>query len=93
MLEFVQRHTDNSTGHHLAGSSVHVDLAFMRRGMPRLAAHMPYRVVVRFVQLSALCQTDVRELAAVAHTQSREIVDRDRVHLRLGAAVEVRPVQ
>ncbi len=46
-LEFVQRHTDGSTGHHLAGSSVHIDLAFLRRGMPRLAAHMPYRVVVR----------------------------------------------
>jgi len=48
VLQFVQRHTDGSTGHHLAGSSVHVDLAFLRRGMPRLAAHMPYRVVVRF---------------------------------------------
>ena len=47
MLEFVQRHTDASTEHHLAGSSVHVDLAFLRRGMPRLAAHVPYRVVVR----------------------------------------------
>ena len=47
VLEFVQRHTDGNTGHHLAGSSVHVDLAFLRRGMPSLAAHMPYRVVVR----------------------------------------------
>ncbi len=51
VLEFVQRHTDGSTGHHLAGSSVHVDLAFLRRGMPRLAAHMPYRVVVRKLRL------------------------------------------
>ena len=49
VLEFVQRHTDGSTGHHLAGSSVHVDLAFLRRGMPQLAAHVPYRVVVCFV--------------------------------------------
>jgi len=25
---------------------VHVDLAFLRKDMPRLAAHLPYRVVV-----------------------------------------------
>lgn len=47
VLAFLQRHTDASTGHHLAGSSVHVDLAFLRRRMPRLAAHVPYRIVVR----------------------------------------------
>lgn len=29
-----------------AGSSVHVDLAFLRKDMPQLAAHLPYRVVV-----------------------------------------------
>ena len=28
------------------GSSVHVDLAFLRQHMPRLAEHLPYRVVV-----------------------------------------------
>ena len=29
-----------------AGSSVHVDLTFLRKDMPQLAAHLPYRVVV-----------------------------------------------
>jgi oligoribonuclease (3'-5' exoribonuclease) len=89
VLAFVQRYTDDTTRHHLAGlnsaawyrdpglivccpmhslhlleaaaltarqqrattgwhagSSVHVDLAFLRKDMPQLAAHLPYRVVV-----------------------------------------------
>ena len=29
----------------LAGNSVHVDAAFLRRWMPRLAAHLHYRIV------------------------------------------------
>lgn len=41
------RHCDSTTTHHLAGSSVHVDLTFLRRRMPALAALLPYRVVVR----------------------------------------------
>jgi oligoribonuclease (3'-5' exoribonuclease) len=93
VLAFVQRYTDDTTRHHLAGlnsgawhrdpdlivccpmhnlrllevaalsvcqqqgvidslagSSVHVDLAFLRKDMPQLAAHLPYRVVVSVSQ-------------------------------------------
>lgn len=45
-VAFVERHCDETTTHHLAGSSVHVDLTFLRRRMPALAALLPYRVVV-----------------------------------------------
>mmetsp|Transcript_1037 Transcript_1037/g.3147 ORF Transcript_1037/g.3147 Transcript_1037/m.3147 type:complete len:281 (-) Transcript_1037:213-1055(-) len=44
-VAFVERHCDETTTHHLAGSSVHVDLTFLRRRMPALAALLPYRVV------------------------------------------------
>jgi oligoribonuclease len=44
VLSFVARHT--VAGHaQLAGNSVHCDLGFLRRYMPRLAAHLHYRIV------------------------------------------------
>lgn len=44
VLEFVQRYT-TAGGAHLAGNSVHADLAFLKRYMPSLAAHLHYRIV------------------------------------------------
>ena len=43
VLAFVELHTPRHTP--LAGSSVHMDLAFFRVHMPRLAAHLHYRIV------------------------------------------------
>jgi len=44
VLSFVARHTQPQAAQ-LAGNSVHVDLAFLRRYMPSLAAHLSYRIV------------------------------------------------
>ena len=44
MLAFVGAHTEAGAAQ-LAGNSVHVDAAFLRRWMPRLAAHLHYRIV------------------------------------------------
>lgn len=43
-LAFVSRFCAHGTAQ-LAGNSVHVDLSFLKRYMPRLAAHLSYRVV------------------------------------------------
>lgn len=45
VVAFVEKFCDSTTSHHLAGSSVHVDLAFLRLHMPALAALLPFRVV------------------------------------------------
>eukprot|EP00873_Tetraselmis_striata_P017782 jgi/Tetstr1/438046/TSEL_026672.t1 len=45
VLEFVRSHVPSSGQALLAGSSVHVDLAFLRAHMPRLAEHLHYRIV------------------------------------------------
>ncbi|KAK9820106.1 hypothetical protein WJX72_006205 [[Myrmecia] bisecta] len=44
VLKFVQRHTEPKLAQ-LAGNSVHVDLAFLRKHMPLLAEHIPHRIV------------------------------------------------
>ncbi len=44
VLAFVEAHTEAGAAQ-LAGNSVHVDAAFLRRWMPRLAAHLHYRIV------------------------------------------------
>ena len=44
VLAFVAAHTHPGAAQ-LAGNSVHCDLAFLRRYMPRLAAHLHYRIV------------------------------------------------
>ena len=44
VLAFVGAHTEAGAAQ-LAGNSVHVDAAFLRRWMPRLAAHLHYRIV------------------------------------------------
>lgn len=44
VLAFVAAHTAAGAAQ-LAGNSVHVDAAFLRRRMPRLAAHMHHRIV------------------------------------------------
>jgi len=44
VLAFVAAHTQPGTAT-LAGNSVHCDLAFIKRYMPRLAAHLHYRIV------------------------------------------------
>jgi len=44
VLAFVAAHTQPGTAT-LAGNSVHCDLAFIKRYMPRLAAHFHYRIV------------------------------------------------
>ena len=43
VLEFITRHVPEPGAAQLAGSSVHVDLAFMRKGMPRLVDYLHYR--------------------------------------------------
>ena len=40
----MEAHTEAGAAQ-LAGNSVHVDAAFLRRWMPRLAAHLHYRIV------------------------------------------------
>ncbi len=45
VLEFVQRHVPEPGTAQVAGNSVHVDLAFLKRYMPRLAEHLHYRWV------------------------------------------------
>jgi oligoribonuclease (3'-5' exoribonuclease) len=42
LLGFVVRHTDAGEAR-LAGNSVHVDMHFLRRCMPRLFAHLSHR--------------------------------------------------
>ncbi|KAK9838571.1 hypothetical protein WJX81_007867 [Elliptochloris bilobata] len=44
VLAFVGAHTEAGAAQ-LAGNSVHVDAAFLRRWMPRLSAHLHYRIV------------------------------------------------
>lgn len=44
MLRFVRKHTQPGCCH-LAGNTVHCDLGFIKRYMPRLAAHLHYRIV------------------------------------------------
>ena len=44
VLAFVEAHTEAGVAQ-LAGNSVHVDAVFLRRWMPRLAAHLHYRIV------------------------------------------------
>jgi oligoribonuclease len=44
VLAFVALHADAGSAT-LAGNSVHCDLAFLKRHMPRLAAHLHYRIV------------------------------------------------
>lgn len=44
VLAFVAAHTQPGTAT-LAGNSVHCDLAFIKRYMPRLASHLHYRIV------------------------------------------------
>ena len=44
VLAFVGAHTAAGAAQ-LAGNSVHVDAAFLRRCMPRVAAHLHYRIV------------------------------------------------
>lgn len=53
-MEFVEQYCDGTTLHHLAGSSVHVDLTFLRVHMPAFAALLPYRVVVCTLTVIAL---------------------------------------
>ena len=45
VLEFVQRHVPEPSIAQIAGNSVHVDLAFLRKHMPRLVDHLSYRIV------------------------------------------------
>lgn len=45
VLEFVQRHVPEPSKGVIAGNSVHVDLAFLKRHMPSLAEHLHYRIV------------------------------------------------
>lgn len=45
VLAFVRQHVPEPFVGHLAGNSVHVDLAFLRRCMPRLVGHLHYRIV------------------------------------------------
>lgn len=45
ILQFVQQHAPDPSGAQIAGNSVHVDLAFLRRHMPRLAEHLHFRIV------------------------------------------------
>jgi hypothetical protein len=45
VLEFVQRHVPEPAIAQIAGNSVHVDLAFLRKHMPRLVDHLSYRIV------------------------------------------------
>ena len=44
VLRFVRQHTQPGCCH-LAGNTVHCDLSFLKRYMPRLAAHLHYRIV------------------------------------------------
>ncbi|EIE25037.1 ribonuclease H-like protein, partial [Coccomyxa subellipsoidea C-169] len=44
LLEFVGRHTEPGEAR-LAGNSVHVDMQFLRRRMPRLFAHFHHRII------------------------------------------------
>ena len=43
VLEFVQRHVPEPGTAPVAGNSVHVDVAFLKRHMPRLAEYFHYR--------------------------------------------------
>ncbi|PSC72624.1 mitochondrial [Micractinium conductrix] len=45
VLEFVQQQAPEPGTAQIAGNSVHVDLAFLRRSMPRLVDHLHYRIV------------------------------------------------
>jgi oligoribonuclease (3'-5' exoribonuclease) len=45
VLEFVQHHVPEPSIAQIAGNSVHVDLAFLRKHMPRLVDHLSYRIV------------------------------------------------
>lgn len=45
VLEFVQQHAPEPGTAQIAGNSVHVDLAFLRKHMPRLVDHLHYRIV------------------------------------------------
>lgn len=44
VMDFLQEHAGQGSAI-LAGNSVHVDMAFLKRRMPRLAAHLHYRIV------------------------------------------------
>ncbi len=44
LLAFVAEHTEPGEAR-LAGNSVHVDMQFLRRHMPRLFAHLHHRIV------------------------------------------------
>ncbi|KAI7845058.1 hypothetical protein COHA_001423 [Chlorella ohadii] len=45
VLAFVQQHAPEPGTAQIAGNSVHVDLAFLRKHMPRLVDHLHYRIV------------------------------------------------
>ncbi|KAI3428180.1 hypothetical protein D9Q98_006560 [Chlorella vulgaris] len=45
VLEFVQQHAPEPDTAQIAGNSVHVDLAFLRKHMPRIVDHLHYRIV------------------------------------------------
>ncbi|GAB4813766.1 hypothetical protein N2152v2_000812 [Parachlorella kessleri] len=47
MLEFVQQHIPEPGAAQVAGNSVHVDVAFLKRYMPRLAEYFHYREYMR----------------------------------------------
>ena len=44
-LEFIQRHVPEPGAAQIAGNSVHMDVAFMRRHMPRIIDYLHYRLV------------------------------------------------
>lgn len=45
VLAFICKHVPEPGLACLAGSTVHTDLAFLRKDMPRIAAHLDYRCV------------------------------------------------
>lgn len=45
VLEFIMRHVPDPAAAQIAGNSVHVDVAFLRRHMPRLLDYLHYRIV------------------------------------------------
>lgn len=44
-LEFIRRHVPDPSAAQIAGNSVHADVAFMKRFMPRIVDYLHYRIV------------------------------------------------
>lgn len=45
VLAFIQEHIPEPGSSHIAGNSVHADVAFLKRHMPRIIDHLHYRIV------------------------------------------------